>query len=60
VITSSKRRPSRRRRRRGLVPWLAGLVAAVVIFLVGLALGMALHDNPRPDLTVTTTKTIVP
>jgi hypothetical protein len=24
------------------------------------ALGMALHDNPKPDLSVTTTKTILP
>jgi hypothetical protein len=35
-------------------------VAAVVLFAVGIALGMALHDNPKPDLSVTTTKTIVP
>jgi len=40
--------------------WLVGLVAAVVIFGVGVALGEALHDNPMPRITVTTTKTTVP
>jgi hypothetical protein len=50
----------RRRRRRPLAPWLAGLVAAAVLFAAGIALGMALHDNPKPNLTVTTEKTIIP
>jgi hypothetical protein len=36
------------------------IVVAVVVFAVGVALGMALHDNPKPDLSVTTTKTILP
>jgi type VI protein secretion system component VasF len=51
-----------RRRPRGARPpvWLVALVAAAVVFVAGIALGMALHDNPKPDLTVTTTKTIVP
>jgi hypothetical protein len=40
--------------------WLAGLLAAAVIFAAGVALGEALHDNPRPNLTVTSTKTLVP
>ena len=26
----------------------------------GIALGQALHDNPKPNLTVTSTKTLVP
>jgi hypothetical protein len=39
---------------------IAGIVAAAVVFAIGLALGMALHDNPKPDLSVTTTKTILP
>jgi hypothetical protein len=30
------------------------------VLAVGVALGMALHDNPSPNLTVTTTKTFVP
>jgi hypothetical protein len=36
------------------------VVAAVVLFAVGIALGEALKDNPKPNLIVTTTKTIVP
>ena len=39
---------------------LAAVVAALVIFVVGIAVGEALHDNPRPDLTITHTKTLVP
>jgi hypothetical protein len=39
---------------------IVGIVAAAVVFAIGLALGMALHDNPKPDLSVTTTKTILP
>jgi hypothetical protein len=36
------------------------IVAAALLFAVGIALGEALKDNPKPNLTVTTTKTIVP
>ena len=39
---------------------VAAIVAALVLFGVGVALGEALHDNPKPGLSVTTTKTIVP
>jgi hypothetical protein len=53
-----------RRRRNGArgtgARWAAGAVLAVVILAVGIALGRALQDNPRPGLTVTTTKTVVP
>ena len=54
--------PSRRRgkRRSGLPRWLVAVVAAALLFAVGIALGQALKDNPKPNLTVTTTKTIVP
>jgi hypothetical protein len=55
--------PAPRRRRpphRPWLPWLAGLVAAVILLAVGIALGMALQDNPTPGLTVTTTKTTIP
>jgi hypothetical protein len=37
-----------------------GVVAAALLFAIGIALGEALKDNPKPSLTVTTTKTIVP
>ena len=54
--------PSRRRgkRRSGPPRWLVAVVAAAILFAVGIALGEALKDNPKPNLTVTTTKTIVP
>jgi len=37
-----------------------GLLAAAAIFAIGVAVGQALHDNPTPNLTVTSTKTLVP
>ena len=58
MIAPSEQR--RRRSRRRWLPWVAGLVTAVVLLVVGIAVGMSLRDNPRPDLTVTTTKTVNP
>jgi hypothetical protein len=58
VIGPSERRL--RRRRRPWLPWLAGLVAVVFLLALGIAVGMALQDNPQPDLTITTTKTLIP
>jgi hypothetical protein len=58
-VTGRTERRSRRRRP-AYAAWLAGLLAAAVIFAVGVALGEALHDNPKPDLTVTSTKTLLP
>jgi len=39
---------------------VAAVAVAVLIFVVGIAVGEALHDNPKPDSTVTHTKTLVP
>ena len=39
---------------------VAAIVAALVLLAVGIAIGMAVHDAPTPDLTVTTTKTLIP
>jgi hypothetical protein len=39
---------------------LAAIAAGIVLFGIGIALGEALHDNPKPDLTVTHTKTLRP
>jgi type VI protein secretion system component VasF len=59
VISPASQR--RRRRRRARPPiWLVALVLAALIFAAGVALGQALKDNPKPGLTVTTTKTIIP
>jgi hypothetical protein len=39
---------------------LAVVAAAAILFCLGIAVGEALHDNPRPDLTVTHQKTLTP
>jgi hypothetical protein len=39
---------------------LAAVAAGVVLLAVGIAIGEALHDNPKPGITVTTTKTLIP
>jgi hypothetical protein len=42
---------------------IRGLLAAVVVlvvFAVGVAVGEALHDNPKPGITVTTIRTLRP
>jgi hypothetical protein len=59
-VISQTPRSRARRRRRSPFRWIAVLVAAAVIFAVGIALGAALKDNPKPNLTVTTTKTLIP
>jgi hypothetical protein len=40
--------------------WLLAVAVAALLLVVGIAVGEALHDNPKPDLTVTHTKTLVP
>jgi hypothetical protein len=57
MTTAPRRpRPPRRSRRR---PVLVG-IAIVVAFAVGIALGQALHDNPRPGGVQTSFRTIPP
>jgi hypothetical protein len=53
-------RRSRRRRRTTAVRWLLVAAAVLIVFGVGVAVGMALHDNPRPGITTTSVKTIHP
>ncbi len=55
-----RQRAPKRRRRNAVLRWLLILVVAAVIFAAGVALGQALHDNPKPGITVTTVKTIQP
>jgi hypothetical protein len=54
-----ERRQRRRRRIPGIRP-LLGLGAALILFGLGVAVGMALHDNPQPGITSTSLKTIYP
>jgi len=56
VISYAPRR--RRGPRAGL--WLALVAAGVVLFAIGVALGEALHDNPRPGGTLTYVRTLHP
>jgi len=56
VISYAPRR--RRSPRAGL--WLALVAAGVVLFAIGVALGEALHDNPRPGGTLTYVRTLHP
>jgi hypothetical protein len=42
------------------VKLLTAVAAAVIVFVIGIAVGEALHDNPAPNLTVTHTKTLTP
>jgi hypothetical protein len=37
---------------------LLALLAAAVLLAVGVALGEALHDNPKPGVTTTTVTTL--
>jgi sorbitol-specific phosphotransferase system component IIC len=55
-----RQRAPKRRRRNAVLRWLVFLVVAAVIFAAGVALGEALHDNPKPGITVTTVTTIQP
>jgi hypothetical protein len=55
-----RQRAPARRRRNAVFRWLLGLAVAAVIFAAGVALGEALHDNPKPGITVTTVTTIRP
>jgi hypothetical protein len=51
-------RPRRRRRRRVRLVLL--LLFAAVFFGLGVAVGEALHDNPRPGGTQTLVRTLTP
>jgi hypothetical protein len=44
----------------GWTRWLLVSFAAVVVFAVGVAVGEAIHDNPRPGITLTSETTLHP
>ncbi len=52
--------PSRRRGPRRVLLWLLAVAVAAGLFAVGVAVGEALHDNPRPGLTTTSVTTVEP
>lgn len=53
-------RASRRRRRRRVPSWIVTLVLFILVFCLGIALGQALHDNPKPGGTQTIVQTFKP
>ncbi len=56
TTTSTRRRRRRRSTRKSIVV----AVGVVVAFALGVALGQALHDNPRPGGVQTTLRTLPP
>jgi len=59
-VNTPTRRPARRRSRNPLArPVLAGL-GLVVAFLLGVSVGRALEDGPRPGGTRTNVRTLQP
>jgi hypothetical protein len=53
-------RRTRRRRRSVAWRWVAAVALLVCVFAVGVALGEALHDNPKPGGERTTQRTLRP
>jgi hypothetical protein len=53
-----RRRPPPRRLRRGRL--LAGIAVLIAVFLVGIAFGAALHDNPKTGESTTFVRTFFP
>jgi hypothetical protein len=59
TLTQSERDARRRRRRRSeLARWAVRLAVVVVVFGLGIALGQALHDNPKPGATISIERTL--
>jgi len=59
VMSPLERHARRRRRRREeLSRWSFRVALLLVVFGLGIALGQALHDNPKPGGTVTLERTV--
>jgi predicted anti-sigma-YlaC factor YlaD len=59
ALTPVEREQRRRRRRRQeLIRWAIRIGLALLLFLLGIALGQALHDNPKPGSTITLQRTL--
>ena len=48
----------RLRRRQETIRWSIRVLVVVVVFALGVALGQAIQDNPRPGRTVTFDRTL--
>jgi hypothetical protein len=59
TLSPVERRERRRRRRREEVTrWGIRVGVVLLVFLLGIALGQALHDNPKPGQTTTLERTL--
>jgi hypothetical protein len=58
MITPARQR--RPRRRATPVRWLLAAAAALILFGLGVAVGEALHDNPKPGIVHTSVRTLHP
>jgi hypothetical protein len=56
----ARRRPPPRRRGRRLLVVAAGVAVVALTFLLGLAVGRALEEGPRPGGTITQVRTLTP
>jgi hypothetical protein len=58
-LTPVERNERRRlQRRREVTRWSIRVLVVVLIFALGVALGQAIQDNPRPGSTVTLDRTL--
>ena len=59
ALTPVDRNERRRlRRRQETIRWTIRVLVVVVVFSLGIALGQAIQDNPRPGRTVTFDRTL--
>lgn len=59
-MTQPAPRPRPRRRKRIVPSWVVTLLLFILVFLLGIAVGQALHDNPKPGGTQTIVRTFTP
>jgi hypothetical protein len=58
-LSPAERRERRRRRRREeLLRWGIRLAVVLLVFALGVAVGQALHDNPKPGQMTTVERTL--
>ena len=59
ALTPVERNERRRlRRRQETIRWSIRVLLIVLVFCLGVALGQAIQDNPRPGRTVTSDRTL--
>jgi len=59
TLSPVERRERRKQRRQAEVRrWGIVAIVALVVFGLGVALGQALHDNPKPGTTITLERTL--